>query len=108
MLKKCNFDQLLEIQYGFIAAYLFDGEIPITSRKGSAFNGFSNPISGKMKSDIENEGRYLSVIKAALVALQRGAPPLVCVEFARRSIYPVERPTFEEMDTSTKEGKKAA
>jgi chemotaxis protein MotA len=46
--------------------------------------------------------------QAALVALQRGAPPLVCVEFARRTIYPTERPTFEEMDAATKDAKKAA
>jgi chemotaxis protein MotA len=70
--------------------------------------GFVAPIAGKMKNDIENEGRYLSVIKAALVALQRGAPPLVCVEFARRTIYPNDRPTFEEMDNATKDVKKAA
>ncbi len=70
--------------------------------------GFVAPIAGKMKNDIDAEGRYLMVIKAALVALQRGAPPLVCVEFARRTIYPTERPSFEEMDTATKEGKKAA
>jgi chemotaxis protein MotA len=70
--------------------------------------GFIAPIATKMSSDINAEGRYLSVLKAALVALQRGAPPLVCVEFARRSIYPADRPTFEEMDTATKEGKKAA
>lgn len=70
--------------------------------------GFISPVAGKMKSDIDAEGRYLMVIKAAMVALQRGAPPLVCVEFARRCIYPTERPTFEEMDTATKEAKKAA
>ncbi len=70
--------------------------------------GFIGPIAGKIKNDIEDVGRFLSVIKAAMVALQRGAPPLVCVEFARRSIYPTERPTFEEMDAATKEGKKAA
>ncbi len=70
--------------------------------------GFVAPIATKMGNDIEADGRYLSVIKASLVALQRGAPPLVCVEFARRSIFPLERPTFEEMDTATKEGKKAA
>jgi chemotaxis protein MotA len=70
--------------------------------------GFIGPIATKMKIDIDSEGRFLSVIKAALVALQRGAPPLVCVEFARRSIYPTERPSFEEMDTATKEAKKAA
>lgn len=70
--------------------------------------GFLGPLSAKMGADIENEGQYLSVIKSALVSLQRGAPPLVCVEFARRSIGPGERPTFEEMDIATKEGKKAA
>lgn len=70
--------------------------------------GFIGPIALKMKNDIDAEGRYLMVIKAALVALQRGAPPLVCVEFARRTIFPEVRPTFEEMDTATKESKKAA
>ena len=70
--------------------------------------GFVGPIATKMKNDIDAEGRYLMVIKAALVALQRGAPPLVCVEFARRTIYPNDRPTFEEMDVATKEAKKAA
>ncbi len=70
--------------------------------------GFVAPIATKMGADIEGQGRYISVIKAALVALQRGAPPLVCVEFARRSIFPGDRPTFEEMDQASKEGKKAA
>lgn len=70
--------------------------------------GFIGPIALKMKNDIESEGRFLMAIKAALVALQRGAPPLVCVEFARRTIYPTERPSFEEMDNATKEAKKAA
>ena len=70
--------------------------------------GFIGPIALKMKNDIDAEGRYMSVIKAALVSLQRGAPPLVCVEFARRSIFPNDRPTFEEMDNATKDVKKAA
>lgn len=70
--------------------------------------GFVAPVASKIKNDIDAEGRYLMVIKAAMVALQRGAPPLVCVEFARRTIYPEVRPTFAEMDTATKEAKKAA
>lgn len=69
--------------------------------------GFVGPTAAKMMKDIDNEGRYLMVIKAALVSLQRGAPPLVCVEYARRSIYPHDRPTFNEMDQATKT-KKAA
>lgn len=70
--------------------------------------GFISPISSKMMKDIEAEGRYLEVIKAGLVALQKGAPPLVCVEYARRTIFPEDRPSFAEMDKATRESKKAA
>ncbi|MGZ3770733.1 MAG: flagellar motor stator protein MotA [Bdellovibrio sp.] len=70
--------------------------------------GLIGPTATKMGADIDAEGRYLSCIKAAMVALQRGAPPIVCVEFARRSITPEERPSFAEIDKATKEIKKAA
>ena len=70
--------------------------------------GLIGPTATKMGADIEAEGRYLACIKAAMVALQRGAPPLVCVEYARRSIMPEERPSFEELDKATKDIKKAA
>lgn len=70
--------------------------------------GLIAPTASKIGADAEAEGRYLSVIKAALIALQKGAPPLVCVEYARRSIQPEERPSFEELDKATKEIKKAA
>lgn len=70
--------------------------------------GLIGPTATKMAADIEAEGKYLQAIKAAMVALQRGAPPIVCVEYARRSIQPEERPSFDEMDKATKEIKKAA
>lgn len=70
--------------------------------------GFVGPTVTKMNNDIEAEGRYLEVIKAALIALQRGSPPLVCVEFARRTILPNDRPTFAEVDAAAKGAKKAA
>jgi chemotaxis protein MotA len=70
--------------------------------------GLIGPNAAKVNADLDSEGRYLQAIKQAMVALQRGAPPLVCVEYARRSIQPEERPTFEEMDKATKEIKKAA
>lgn len=99
-------------------AYLTSGVEKIGSLVGAALvgtmlgvfgaYGIIGPIATKMGADIEAEGRYLNCIKAALVALQKGAPPLVCVEYARRSIQPEERPSFEEMDKATKEIKKAA
>lgn len=70
--------------------------------------GLIGPTATKMGADIEAEGRYLACIKAAMIALQRGAPPIVCIEYARRTIMPEERPTFDEVDKATKEIKKAA
>jgi chemotaxis protein MotA len=70
--------------------------------------GFIGPTAGKMGAMIAAEGRYLLVMKAALVSLQRGAPPLVCVEYARRSIFPHDRPSFNEVDAAVKGAKKAA
>jgi chemotaxis protein MotA len=70
--------------------------------------GLIGPVATKMAADIDEEGRYLEAIRQALVALQRGAPPLVCVEYARRSVMPDERPTFDELDAATKNIKKAA
>lgn len=70
--------------------------------------GLIGPTASKIGADLDAEGRYLAVIKAALIALQKGAPPLVCVEYARRTIQPEERPSFDELDKATKEVKKAA
>ncbi|MBC87035.1 MAG: flagellar motor stator protein MotA [Bdellovibrionaceae bacterium] len=96
-------DQGVQTIGGLVAAALVGTFLGVL-----ACYGFVAPLASKMGADIENEGRYMQVIKAALVALQRGAPPLVCVEFARRTIYPGERPTFEEMDAASKETKAAA
>ena len=70
--------------------------------------GFIGPTAAKMSADIEAEGRFLQCIKSAMVALQRGAPPIVCIEYARRTISPEERPSFDELDKATKEIKKSA
>ncbi len=70
--------------------------------------GLIGPTAVKIQNDIAAEGRYLEAIKAAMVALQRGAPPLVCVEYARRTVMPEERPSFDELDKATKDIKKAA
>ena len=70
--------------------------------------GLIGPTAIKIGNDIAAEGRYLEAIKAAMVALQRGAPPLVCVEYARRTVMPNERPSFDELDKATKDIKKAA
>jgi len=71
--------------------------------------GFIQPLSGKIESIIGDEGKFITVAKAALLAYAKDCSPKVCVEFARRTIPPDVRPTFEEVDKATAgAGKKAA
>jgi len=71
--------------------------------------GFMGPLSTKVSHNLAAEGKFLSVIKSALLAFAKNCGPKVCVEFARRSIPPEVRPTFTEVDQATSgQGKKAA
>ena len=70
--------------------------------------GFLGPLSGKMESKINEEGKYMDVIKAALLGYAKDASPKVCVEMARRVVPPHVRPSFEEIDKATSGVKAAA
>jgi len=71
--------------------------------------GFMQPLAAKMEANLEQHSKMFHVIKAALIAFAREAPPKACVEFARRSIPMEVRPTFKDIDTRTSSaGKKAA
>jgi chemotaxis protein MotA len=48
------------------------------------------------------EHDYMGCIRTALLAFARGDAPMTCVEFARRNIEPVERPTFAELEALTR------
>ncbi|MGE0616622.1 MAG: flagellar motor stator protein MotA [Bacteriovoracia bacterium] len=68
--------------------------------------GFLQPLSTKMEADIAAGGKVMYVIKAALLAFAKDCSPKVCVEFARRTIPPEVRPSFEEVDKATANIKK--
>lgn len=70
--------------------------------------GFIQPLAQKMELQIADNGQILNVIKAAVLAYAKDCSPKVCVEFARRSIPPVVRPSFEEVDKATSGAGKAA
>jgi chemotaxis protein MotA len=63
--------------------------------------GFLGPLAGKMENDIHDDGMYVDVIKSSILALAKECAPKVCVEFARRTVPPGARPTFEEVDKAT-------
>lgn len=70
--------------------------------------GFMQPLAAKMEANIADSGKYMQVIKAAILAYAKECSPKVCVEFARRTIPPAVRPSFDEVDKATSGAKSKA
>ena len=68
--------------------------------------GFLSPLSTGIQHVNSAEARYYSFLKSAIVAFAKGFSPIVAAEFARRSIFTEDRPSFAEMEEAVK--KKAA
>ena len=67
--------------------------------------GFIQPLACNLEIAGETEMQVFEVVKSAIAAFARGFSPLVCVEFARRSIPTETRPEFSEMESHVKEKK---
>jgi chemotaxis protein MotA len=65
--------------------------------------GFIQPLASNLDIAGEREMQVFEVVKNAISAFARGFSPLVCVEFARRSIPSEVRPEFPEMEAHVKE-----
>ncbi len=64
--------------------------------------GFVGPLSTGLENLNQAESRFFQFLKSSVVAFAKGLPPLVSVEFARRTIYAEDRPTFGEMEKACK------
>lgn len=60
--------------------------------------GMVGPIAKRIEHHFEAEGRFFNMLKMGILANCRGLPPQVSLEFARRSIFPTDRPSFKEME----------
>jgi chemotaxis protein MotA len=67
--------------------------------------GFVQPLATNIDLTNEEELRIFEVVKAGIVSFAKGFNPLVSVEFARRTIFDDDRPTFQEMETLVKGNK---
>jgi chemotaxis protein MotA len=65
--------------------------------------GFIQPLASNLDISGEKEMQVFEVVKNAIAAFARGFSPLVCVEFARRSIPGEVRPEFVEMEAYVKD-----
>lgn len=67
--------------------------------------GFVGPIAKNLEFLNMSEARYITCIKAGVIAYAKGNPPVMAVEYARRVIYSDMRPTFRETEEACKKVK---
>lgn len=67
--------------------------------------GFIGPIATSIEYSVGNDSHYIACIKAGVVAFAKDVPPLIAVEFARRSISEEVRPSFKELESALRGGK---
>jgi chemotaxis protein MotA len=65
--------------------------------------GFVGPMATTMEHIVADEGHYLVCIKTGLLAVYKGFPPAIAVEFARRVLPSQVRPSFEETEQHCKD-----
>lgn len=60
--------------------------------------GFVGPMSAGLKAIGSTDLKFFEAIKSGILAHMHGYPPSVSVEFARKTIYHENRPTFYEIE----------
>jgi chemotaxis protein MotA len=59
---------------------------------------FVGPMASRLAEVAHAEIKMFECIKAAIVATSNGLPPQLAVEFARKTLYSGERPSFAQLD----------
>ena len=70
--------------------------------------GLVSPIANSLKACDEADGKYFLCIKAALIAHMQGHAPIISIEFARKVLFSLERPSFTELEESLDEAPSVA
>lgn len=64
--------------------------------------GIFHPLAKTVANHANAEIAYIECLRSGITAYMGGANPITCVEFARRSIEPDKRPSFEELENATR------
>jgi chemotaxis protein MotA len=70
--------------------------------------GFVGPMGTFLEHVVNNDGHYTKCLKTGLLAVYKGFPPAIAVEFARRVLPHDVRPSFDETEQYCKGQQKAA
>lgn len=67
--------------------------------------GYVGPVATKIEHNVRENTAILKAVQAGLVSFAGGAPPAVALEFARKNIMTIFRPTGAEMEEIIKNAK---
>lgn len=73
--------------------------------------GFIQPLASAMEARVSDDGKYEECIRAGVMAVYKGLPPAIAIEFARRVLPGEVRPSFDETEKlcrAAKSGPEAA
>ena len=60
--------------------------------------GFIGPMATKLENHSQERETFFGVIRAVIAGTAHGATPMIAMEFGRRSVPDIYRPTFEELE----------
>ena len=69
--------------------------------------GFLGPLAANLQKINDAEADYLRCLRQGVIAFVKGSPPVLAVEFARRSIPHELRPSFKDFETACRGSKGA-
>ncbi len=67
--------------------------------------GYMAPLATKIEHNVRETSSILKTVQVGLVSFAGGSPPQVALEFARKTIPSIMRPTSEELEEIMKEAK---
>jgi chemotaxis protein MotA len=70
--------------------------------------GVVGPLAAKLTTMNSEDATYYQCLRTGMAAFVKGAPPILAVEFARRSLPHEMRPSFKEAETAVRSGSRAA
>lgn len=69
--------------------------------------GFASPLAANMTKQGESETHYYNCLRVGIISYVKGSPPIMAIEFARRSIPSRVRPSFKQVETTCRGGSAA-
>jgi len=69
--------------------------------------GVFGPIAAKLSGMNNDDATYYQCLRTGLAAFVKGSPPILAVEFARRSLPHEVRPSFKETENAVRGGSRA-